>query len=67
MVTIVYAKSTRSDRKELWNDIMAAKDISQLPWLIGGDFNAVLSLEEKKGCSSYRPSESIDFQSCING
>ncbi|KAH0657986.1 hypothetical protein KY285_026580 [Solanum tuberosum] len=45
--TIVYAKCDASRRMELWDDIYSLANGMSSPWLIGGDFNVVLSGEEK--------------------
>lgn len=45
--TTVYAKCNRVDRLALWKEL---RDISdpRTPWIIGGNFNIILNIEEKK-------------------
>lgn len=48
--TAVYAKTTAGERRMLWHDIADVKNNFVLgPWLVFGDFNAVLGAHEKKG------------------
>ncbi|KAL0393384.1 UNVERIFIED_CONTAM: hypothetical protein Sradi_2561200 [Sesamum radiatum] len=48
LYTWVYAKHTRAERRELWNEIRNI-DPSCEPWLLGGDFNIILEANERKG------------------
>lgn len=47
LLSMVYAKCTRAERVQLWTDL-SHHNSSNLPWLVGGDFNTILSLSEKK-------------------
>lgn len=44
-----YASSKENEKEELWNFIVVAQLSWDLPWYIGGDFNSVLELTERKG------------------
>ncbi|KAL6202102.1 hypothetical protein ACLB2K_025813 [Fragaria x ananassa] len=49
-LTAVYARTTISGRRKLWEDITDFKGrFVTGPWLVFGDFNAVLGAHEKKG------------------
>lgn len=48
LLSLVYAKCTRTERLELWEDLIRHSN-NTLPWLVGGYFNTILSLSEKKG------------------
>ncbi|XP_060200489.1 uncharacterized protein LOC132628743 [Lycium barbarum] len=37
------------EREELWEDMVALENQQDLPWIIGGDFNVIVSDEEKQG------------------
>ncbi|XP_020262884.1 uncharacterized protein LOC109838865 [Asparagus officinalis] len=47
--TIVYALNQQINRRSLWNDLLEFKHNVNCPWLIGGDFNSIISSEEKIG------------------
>lgn len=49
-VTFVYGRGTEVERRELWDSIRRVVAISKdNNWLILGDFNEVLSLDEQRG------------------
>ncbi|KAL2252862.1 UNVERIFIED_CONTAM: hypothetical protein Sindi_0080900 [Sesamum indicum] len=51
-VTIVYGASEVIDRRILWTTLETlAQQCSDIPWLVGGDFNAVRELNEVCGIS----------------
>ncbi|WRX16205.1 Reverse transcriptase domain - like 10 [Theobroma cacao] len=45
--SFVYAKCTRLERRELWNNLRIISDSVQAPWLVGGDFNSIVSCDER--------------------
>ena len=54
-------------RTPLWSDIShIINSYARLPCIILGDFNVILSEDEKRGGSPYHPSESFDFQNFIS-
>ena len=48
-ILIVYAPNLRSDRRLLWEDLLALRDSVSLPMLAMGDFNEVFNENERKG------------------
>ncbi|KAL2235680.1 UNVERIFIED_CONTAM: hypothetical protein Sindi_1300200 [Sesamum indicum] len=47
IITIVYGASEMIDRRSLWNTLeILAREHSDEPWLVGGDFNAVREMNE---------------------
>lgn len=49
-VTGIYAFSTRTGRRLLWDDLLnLQQECASRPWLVGGDFNCILSAEESAG------------------
>lgn len=66
VTTVVYAKCDALERLSLWEDIYSLSMNMNLPWLIEGNFNIILSGEEKiEGLSVY-PQEYEDFAFCVN-
>ncbi|KAL2237248.1 UNVERIFIED_CONTAM: hypothetical protein Sindi_0916500 [Sesamum indicum] len=52
IITIVYGASEMIDRRNLWNTLESlAREHSDEPWLVGGDFNAVRDMNEVCGAS----------------
>ncbi|XP_058220671.1 uncharacterized protein LOC131330923 [Rhododendron vialii] len=46
----VYAPNEVEDRRVLWDELLGLKGNSSTPWCIGGDFNEISSISERKGC-----------------
>ncbi|XP_026378898.1 uncharacterized protein LOC113273380 [Papaver somniferum] len=65
LVLGVHADSLSVDRRELWMELDRISFLN-LPWLVIGDFNIVLSIEEKKGGRSPLGVAMQDFHDCIN-
>lgn len=69
--SFVYAANEVSERKELWADLKNHRDSPMMrgkPWLVVGDFNEILDIEEH---SNYVSSPTVplgmrDFQSTVN-
>ncbi|KAA3455874.1 reverse transcriptase [Gossypium australe] len=47
-ISFVYGSPDRSKRKFLWEDLQSVAPNNSTPWLIMGDFNAILSPADKK-------------------
>ncbi|XP_021979685.1 uncharacterized protein LOC110875793 [Helianthus annuus] len=65
--SIIYAANYYISRRELWNHLVLHKALVRNdPWVMLGDFNSALYLEDKSmGCSSISASMR-DFQTCVN-
>ncbi|KAK4383941.1 hypothetical protein Sango_3106200 [Sesamum angolense] len=47
LITVVYGANEVSARRELWQGLIElAVTVGNMPWLVGGDFNAVLDMSE---------------------
>ncbi|XP_020266660.1 uncharacterized protein LOC109842165 [Asparagus officinalis] len=66
LITAIYALNHPEGRKILWNDLMVFKRNVSDPWLVGGDYNAILSSEEKIGGAQITDTEVEDFQNFID-
>ncbi|XP_019244329.1 PREDICTED: uncharacterized protein LOC109224197 [Nicotiana attenuata] len=62
-ITYVYGLHTVQHRKSLWGNL---KNV-QLndPWLIIGDFNSVLNVDDRISGNTVQQVEVVDFQNCI--
>ncbi|XP_060202506.1 uncharacterized protein LOC132630946 [Lycium barbarum] len=65
LVSVVYAKCDRQEREDLWEDIIALANQQDYPWIIEGDFNVIVSDEEKQGGLPVSSNETLDFSTCI--
>ncbi|XP_021979874.1 uncharacterized protein LOC110875997 [Helianthus annuus] len=65
--SIIYAANYYISRRELWKHLSMHKNfVSNEPWVILGDFNSALNLEDKSmGCSSVSLSMK-EFQECVD-
>lgn len=49
----VYGEPDKTKRRETWNLFRSLKNIDTLPWCLIGDFNNILSHEDKRGGRLY--------------
>ncbi|KAH0666513.1 hypothetical protein KY285_027719 [Solanum tuberosum] len=66
LVSAVYAKCSAIERFSLWDEIFIISQEYVVPWMIGGDFNVILSEEEKIGGLPVYPQEYEYFAECLN-
>lgn len=64
LITIVYAKCTRSERRVLWED-MRNLATNNLPWSIGGDFNVIMNVADRDGGARPNYNAINDFATCV--
>ena len=55
-VCVVYAPNDQRGRRSVWNQLRDLKHHLKLPLVLMGDFNEVISLEERKGAEQFTPS-----------
>ncbi|XP_059302334.1 uncharacterized protein LOC132054308 [Lycium ferocissimum] len=65
LVSVVYAKCDREEREQLWEAMVELANQQDLPWIIEGDFNVIVSDEEKQGGLPVSSNETLDFSTCI--
>ncbi|XP_060216785.1 uncharacterized protein LOC132644224 [Lycium barbarum] len=65
LVSLVYAKCTQTERLELWDSLEDLSTSVDIPWMIGVDFNAITSEDEKFGGLPVTINEIQDFRGCI--
>ncbi|XP_057444405.1 uncharacterized protein LOC130736610 [Lotus japonicus] len=64
-ITTVYASPSAVIRRELWNQLLAIKDIIVGPWCLLGDFNTTLHDHERVGSSTAAPRGSDVFRDFV--
>ncbi|KAK4736882.1 hypothetical protein R3W88_000579 [Solanum pinnatisectum] len=62
-MTVVYGYNTTEQRKALWNDIRSL--VSSQPWLVWGDFNALLHNQDRLYGAPVTRAEIKDFADCV--
>ncbi|KAK4394438.1 hypothetical protein Sango_1598100, partial [Sesamum angolense] len=63
-VTAVYVKCDMAERRALW-DALRAVSVGASPWIVGSDFNTVLSPDEHSGGSALSGVAMSDFHDAI--
>lgn len=65
LIVVVYALNTIEHRKPLWEFIDRCLQNQSRPVLLGGDFNAILNLEDRFQGNPVQNIEVVDFQACL--
>lgn len=62
LLSCIYASSYRKDHNILWKNLPTIKDSYNGKWLIGGDFNELISILENKGGRPIIQPRTSDFR-----
>ncbi|XP_060210892.1 uncharacterized protein LOC132637893 [Lycium barbarum] len=62
---IIYVFNTVEHRKSLWHQLCDLAQQTTIPWLIWGDFNAVLNIQDRLFGAPVTNVEIKDFQDCV--
>ncbi|XP_060200824.1 uncharacterized protein LOC132629104 [Lycium barbarum] len=65
VLSFVYAFNTKEERKTLWESLVEHSENCTLPWMILGDFNSVLYMDDRIGGNPITWAEVADFQQCM--
>ncbi|XP_060187475.1 uncharacterized protein LOC132616812 [Lycium barbarum] len=65
-VTFVYGLHTLADRLPLWTQLREINTIVSGPWLVVGDFNSVLTVDDRINGAPVHQGELFDFQDCVD-
>ncbi|CAL9026218.1 unnamed protein product, partial [Prunus brigantina] len=66
LATFIYAYPQKAKQKAMWTDLISLKLVSNIPWLLLGDFNNIWSLNEKMGGSQMITPAMIKFNKFLN-
>ncbi|KAF7843712.1 reverse transcriptase [Senna tora] len=66
LLSCVYASPDRARRKILWENMKNLAATHSLPWLVCGDFNEVMSQDEKWGIRPASDSRIREFKDCVD-
>ncbi|XP_061353223.1 uncharacterized protein LOC133297998 [Gastrolobium bilobum] len=64
--TAIYANPLQSTHELLWNDLKSISESISDPWILGGDFNEIAFIHEKKGGVAPDPNKCAKFASILN-
>lgn len=64
-LTVVYAPNDPAVRLSLWEQLLVLKQAISWPWLLLGDFNKVLEVDEMVGVLAPSYAEIWPFQHCL--
>ena len=65
-ISAVYAKCSRPERFSLWDKMRElSHTLDGSSWMIGGDFNTILSPRDRSGSDTNRQTEMVDFAETI--
>ncbi|XP_058726600.1 uncharacterized protein LOC131597960 [Vicia villosa] len=64
-MTAIYALNQLSHRKNLWNDIQSLGDRINMPWIIIGDYNNVLKVNDRMGGNEVQEYEYRDLENMM--
>ncbi|XP_070033084.1 uncharacterized protein [Nicotiana tomentosiformis] len=65
LLSMVYAYNSRAERKSLWSYLANISRGCHLPWLVVGDFNSVLRIDDRIGGNPITVGEIMDFHECV--
>ncbi|KAI9077290.1 hypothetical protein K1719_040734 [Acacia pycnantha] len=66
LFTAIYGSPQKQFRRYLWDDLSQLASSIHSPWLLVGDFNAILSANERRGRSSRRAQGCASFNKFIH-
>ncbi|XP_030924616.1 uncharacterized protein LOC115951580 [Quercus lobata] len=66
VLSSIYASPRLAERKLLWNNLFVVAPLYSLPWLMLGDFNELLSCQDKLGGNPLIPSRVLSFKECLD-
>ncbi|KAF5200299.1 Dnase i-like superfamily protein, partial [Thalictrum thalictroides] len=65
MLTTVYGSNDLVARRDLWSYLMNFAATNTLPWLVLGDYNAIMSAQEKVGGAGVTNYDTADLSNCV--
>jgi ribonuclease HI len=66
LLSAIYASPRRSERRILWENLKIIAGLHNMPWVMLGDFNDILSCDEKWGGNRPSNSRMFEFKTCLN-
>ncbi|KAK9988211.1 hypothetical protein SO802_028450 [Lithocarpus litseifolius] len=64
--TAIYGSPRHRERSMLWENLSVVANIHNLPWVIAGDFNELMSNDDKFGGRPVNLSRALSFKECMD-
>ena len=65
-ISAIYASPRLAERRLVWSNLIEIAKLHNYPWLMLGDFNEVLSGEEKFGGNPINLNRALEFKECLD-
>ena len=66
IISPIYASPRLTQRKIMWDNLSQVAQLHNLSWLLLGDFNEVLSSDDKLGGRQVNLNRALDFKACLD-
>lgn len=66
LFTAMYASPRSAERHVMWNNLNKVAQLHNMPWVLVGDFNEPLKVEEKFGGRAVNVNTSLMFKECLD-
>ncbi|XP_076934499.1 uncharacterized protein LOC143600808 [Bidens hawaiensis] len=64
--SFIYAHNSYLLRRQLWQNLLIHNNfVNNQPWIVMGDFNTIMNLDESTSCASSRDISMVEFKDCI--
>ena len=65
-ISTIYASPRLAERRLVWSNLLEIAKLHNHPWLMLGDFNEVLSSEDKYGGNQINLNRAMEFKDCLD-
>ena len=65
-ISAIYASPRLAERRLVWSNLSEIAKLHNHPWLMLGDFNEILSSEDKYGGNHINLNRALEFKACLD-
>ncbi|XVF64887.1 hypothetical protein PTKIN_Ptkin09bG0203000 [Pterospermum kingtungense] len=66
LLTAIYGMNTGVERRALWTHLTHISNNIEIPWVLGGDFNVIASIDEISNSNQVHNLDIQDFATCMD-
>lgn len=66
LFTVMFASPRSAERHVMWNNLNKVAQLHNMPWVLAGDFNEPLKVEDKFGGMAVSVNRSLMFKECLD-